>query len=264
MQVHVSLRSGARAGGEAGGGMKQPKSVRTLEDLGRVQLSPNFFLRDFLYSEIAAIHGIPNIPEDPDLAIAAGKKLCVELLEPLQATFGRIAIRSAYRSAAVNALGNRKDYSCGSNEANYAGHIWDRRDADGHMGATACIVVPWFLPRYRDAGDWRPLAWWIHDHLPYSDMEFFPKLAAFNLTWHEKPWKTISSYAAPQKGVLTKPGMANHAGSHAMLYPGFPPPPTSAAQSLIEAVDRAEKRGNALLEQTAKRLRRKGMLPKGR
>mgnify|MGYP003581915723 FL=1 len=29
-----------------------------LEELGRVRLSKNFFMRDFLYSEIAAWHGI--------------------------------------------------------------------------------------------------------------------------------------------------------------------------------------------------------------
>jgi hypothetical protein len=54
-------------------------------------------MRDFLHSEIADFHGIPNIPNAPDLAIAAGRELCEQLLEPLQATFGRLAIRSAYR-----------------------------------------------------------------------------------------------------------------------------------------------------------------------
>ena len=88
--------------------MRSPKSVAALEDLGRVRLSPTFFMRDFLYSEIGNFHGIPNIPEDPDLAIAAGTRLCEELLEPLNATFGRIAIRSAYRSPTLNAFGNSK------------------------------------------------------------------------------------------------------------------------------------------------------------
>ena len=68
-------------------------------------------MRDFLFSEIAAIHGLPNIPDDPDpdpdLAIAAGTRLCEELLEPLQDAFGRIAVRGSYRSSEVNALGNR-------------------------------------------------------------------------------------------------------------------------------------------------------------
>lgn len=104
------------------------------------------------YSEIANFHGIPNIPDDPDLAIEAGRRLCEALLEPLYRTFGGIAIR----------------------------------------------------------------------HLPYSGLEFYPKLAAFNITWHERPKRKIYSYAQPQKGYLTKPGMANHGGDHAEYYPGFP------------------------------------------
>ena len=82
--------------------MKAPTSVVTLDNLGRVRLSQNFWMREFLYSEVANFHGIPNIPEDPDLAIAAGRRFCEELLEPLQRTFGRILIRSAYRSPTVN------------------------------------------------------------------------------------------------------------------------------------------------------------------
>jgi hypothetical protein len=56
--------------------MQKPASVKSLENLGRVRLSQNFFMRDFLYSEVPNFYGIPNIPEDPDLAIAAGKHLC--------------------------------------------------------------------------------------------------------------------------------------------------------------------------------------------
>ena len=52
--------------------------------------------------------GIRNVPDDPDLAVKAGKRLCEELLEPLHATFGHVTIRSAYRSIAVNDLGNFK------------------------------------------------------------------------------------------------------------------------------------------------------------
>src|SRR5690606_35905248 len=102
--------------------MRQPRSVRTLEDFGRVRLSDNFFMRDFLYSEIAAINGFRNLPDAPDLAIAAGTELCVQLLEPLQERFGRISVRSAYRSPQVNGFGNANKLSCGSNESNFAGH----------------------------------------------------------------------------------------------------------------------------------------------
>ena len=98
--------------------MKKPETVRQAEEFGRVRLSRTFFMRDFLYSEISAIHGIPNFPDDPDAAIASGRELCEGLLEPLQATFGRLAIRSAYRSPAVNAFGCANRLSCASNAKN--------------------------------------------------------------------------------------------------------------------------------------------------
>ena len=66
--------------------MRSPKTVRAAEEFGRARLSRSFFMRDFLYREISNVHGIPNLPVDPDLAIAAGGRLCEELLEPLQAT----------------------------------------------------------------------------------------------------------------------------------------------------------------------------------
>ncbi|HVW93136.1 MAG TPA: hypothetical protein VHB74_11070 [Devosia sp.] len=206
--------------------MKKPASVAALTEFGRIRLSRSFFMRDFLFSDIAAIHGLANIPDDPDLAIAAGTQLCEQLLEPLQNRFGRIAIRSAYRSKEVNGLGNqlqkegKPGYNCARNQANYAGHIWDERDAAGHMGATACIVVPSFWDHFQAEGDWQKLAWWIHDHLPYSGMEFFPRYWAFNLSWHERPTRRISSYAAP-KGVLTAPGRSNHEGSHEAVWTGI-------------------------------------------
>jgi hypothetical protein len=204
--------------------MKKPESLSALEDLGRVRLSSSFFMRDFLYSEISNLHGIPNIPDDPDLAISVGKRLCEELLEPLNATFGRIAIRSAYRSSELNAFGNKMTkekkgrYNCANNENNFARHIWDRRDSEGGKGATACIVIPWFTDRWDKGADWRSLAFWIHDRLPYSEMEFFGKLCTFNLSWHERPKRNISSYIAP-KGSLQ---INVDRESHSKWYEDFP------------------------------------------
>jgi hypothetical protein len=180
--------------------MRKPTSVQTLTELGRVRLSKSFFMRDMLYSEIAQIHGLLNVPEDPDRAITAGKRLCDELLEPLQDHWGRIAIRSAYRSPEVNALGNemqkagKKGYNCATNEVNAARHIWDRLDKDGCMGATACVVVPSFWDEHQERGDWRLLADWIDANLPYSELEFFPTLWAVNLTWSERPKRRVTSY----------------------------------------------------------------------
>lgn len=45
--------------------MTKKLSYAALEKLGRERLSPNFFFRDFLYSEIANYHGIPNLPHPP-------------------------------------------------------------------------------------------------------------------------------------------------------------------------------------------------------
>ena len=208
--------------------MRKPASVDALTKLGRVRLSKSFFMRDFLYSEIAAIHGLANIPDDPDLAIAAGTRLCEELLEPLQESFGRIAVRGSYRGPDVNGLGNRlmrkggKAYNCSMNESSAAGHIWDRLDDRGLMGATACVVVPGFIDRFNARGDWRRLAWWIHDHLPYSSLCFFPVNWAFNVRWREVPERRIDSFVTP-RGCLTKPGMTNHGGSHRADWEGIVP-----------------------------------------
>lgn len=196
--------------------MNRSIAVKALEELGRVRLSKHFFLRDFLYSEISQVESIPNVPDYPDRAIEAGRQLCEQLLEPLQERFGRIAIRSAYRSPAVNAKGaeNGNQYSCAANEKNYAAHIWDYPDSDGYLGATACIVVPALLPWYEEQGDWTPLAWWIHDNLPYASQFWFPKLAAFNLRWSANPAtrQSIGTYVAnPHAGdkkALVKDGIA--------------------------------------------------------
>jgi len=106
--------------------MRKPKTVKSLEELGRVQLSKNFFMREFLYSEISQIESISSIPDDVDLAIASGRELCNQVLEAIQDVLGRISIRSAYRSCEVNAKGaeNQNQYNCASNESNYA-RLWE-------------------------------------------------------------------------------------------------------------------------------------------
>jgi hypothetical protein len=87
--------------------------------------------------------------------------------------------------------------------------------------AMACIVVPWFADRLLEGTPWQAMVWWIHDHLPYSQLQFFPKLGAFNIGWHEYPKREIYSFIQP-RGYLTRPGMPNHTGDHADQYRGFP------------------------------------------
>ena len=221
-----TLQEFARAQSKSDAPSANRRLLEALESFGRERLSTNFFMRDFLYSEISAVHGIPNIPSHPELAIEADQGLCQDLLEPLHRTFGRVVVRSAYRSPVVNAFGADFGFNCGSNERNRAKHIWDLPANDRSIGATACIVIPWFIDtkQYQDTCDWRPLAWYIHDHLEqYSEMVFFAKNAAFNLTWRkDNPLRKISCKAPLHKGTLTEPGADDHSGDHSSYYPGFP------------------------------------------
>jgi hypothetical protein len=176
----------------------------SLETLGRVRLSRYFYMREFLYSEIGNFHAIRNIPDDPDLAIANGRRFCETLLDPLEETFGRVALRSGYRSAALNRFGNENRLNCARNDNPLECHIWDLH-AGAEAVAGASIVIPWFADQYEQGRDWRDLAWWLHDHLDYSEIWFFPKLCAFNLVWRPVPRRRIDSYIAP-RGALLRPG----------------------------------------------------------
>jgi len=203
--------------------MRRPGSYIALEELGRVRLSRHFAMRNFLYSEIGNFHRVENIPDDPDLAIAAGKRLASELLEPLVETFGPIDIRSGFRSARLNHFGATqvKPQKCAANARDLAGHLWDHRDADGNMGAMVSVAIPWFSAQYDRGREWRDLAWWLFDHLPPHYAQFFPKGAAFNLGWREAQSARIDSYIVP-RGTLFKPGRAADP-ERARRYADFPP-----------------------------------------
>lgn len=203
--------------------MRRPASMWSLETLGRVRLSKHFFMRDFLYSEIGNFHEIQNIPDDPDLAIANGRAFCEALLDPLEETFGRVAVRSGYRSRRLNQFGNENRLNCARNDNPLECHIWDWADGEAAV-AGASIVIPWFADQYDQGRDWRDLAWWMHDHLSYSEIWFFPKLCAFNLVWRPTPRWRIDSYIAP-RGTLLKPGAkpAESSDQREERYSDFPP-----------------------------------------
>ena len=192
----------------------------SLETLGRVRLSKYFYMREFLYSEISNIHQKPNIPPNPDLAIERGRAFCTALLDPIEETFGRVAVRSGYRSPTLNAFGNENRLNCARNDYPLECHIWDLPDKPV---AGASVVIPWFADQYENGRDWRDLAWWVHDHLPYSDMWFFPKLAAFNIAWRPDPMRRIDSYIAPKGTLLARgqvPGEPLHERQN--RYADFP------------------------------------------
>ncbi|TDT74857.1 hypothetical protein BDE40_1575 [Litoreibacter halocynthiae] len=179
---------------------RKPASMWSLETLGRERLSKYFFMREFLYSEIGNFHKIQNIPENVELTLEVGRAFCRDLLDPLHETFGCVTIRSGYRSPELNRFGNENKLNCARNDYPGECHIWDCSASSPIGGAT--IVIPWFADQYARGRDWRDLAYWIHDHLPYSEQWYFPKLAAFNLTWEATPRRTISSYIAPRGKLL--------------------------------------------------------------
>jgi len=180
--------------------MRKPASMWSLETLGRVRLSKYFYMREFLYSEIGNMHRIQNIPTNPDLAIERGRAFCTHLLDPLEETFGRIGVRSGYRSPDLNRFGNENRLNCARNDYPLECHIWDFEDVEI---AGASIAIPWFHDQYEQGRDWRDLAYWLYDHLPFAEAWFFPKLCAFNLSWRPEAPRRIDSYIAP-RGTLVK------------------------------------------------------------
>ena len=201
--------------------MRRPGSMWSLETLGREPLSRYFWMREFLYSEIGNFHQISNIPDNPDLALERGRAFAAALLDPLEETFGRIFVRSGYRSARLNSYGNAHKLNCARNTYPLECHIWDLPETPV---AGASIVIPWFVHLYGQGRDWRDLAWWLHDHLNYSEIWFFPKLCAFNISWRPEPQRRIDSYIAP-KGTLLRAGAdpAETRAQRAKRYADFPP-----------------------------------------
>jgi hypothetical protein len=121
------------------------EGCEALEALGRTRLSRNFFMRDFLYSETASQYGVRNFPDHPGAAIAAATQLCTQILEPLQETFGRVHVRSAFRSERVNQVCVDRGLNCAPNDQARGNHIWDSPDQRGARGAMACVVLPWLI-----------------------------------------------------------------------------------------------------------------------
>lgn len=177
-----------------------------LEDIGRIRLSEHFYLRDFLYSEIAITYGILNIPDNLDLATKTGTRLCQEILEPLITRFGPIHIRSGFRSARTNELGARLRLNCARNQKNFGYHIWDQRDHLGNAGAAACVVIPWLVDHKDEATGREWMARYVYDHLPYHRLTFFKRNFAFNIGSSDTPQQDIYSYF-PNRKWLVKNGV---------------------------------------------------------
>ena len=168
------------------------KDFWALEKLGRIRLSDNFYMRQFLYSEIAAAHGLINIPDNIELAVEVSKHLCSEILEPITKEFGSIVIRSGFRSAVVNNYGAKNRLKCSHNEDNFAYHIWDHLDQNGFKGACACIVIPSLVNMNDQTAAINRIVNFAKAELNFNYITFFAHDMAFNIGWHEKPAAKIN------------------------------------------------------------------------
>ena len=137
---------------------------------------------------------LPNIPDDPDLAIAAGRALCEKLLEPLMARFGRISIRSAFRSVEVNALGNAHGLQLRPQRSQFRRpHLGParRRRRDGRDRLRRRSRVHPLLRSDRATGRrWRGGS---TTTCPTASSSSSPSFAAVNVGWREKPQRRIRS-----------------------------------------------------------------------
>ena len=185
-------------------------------------------MREMLYSEIANYHGIPNIPDEPNLAIAAGTRLCEELLEPLHATFGHVTVRSAFRSVEVNTYGHEridKGVRVRRDDVELlpprVGPARRGRVHGGDGQHRHPLVPPALRGGNAVAGarlvDTRPLALFGHDVLWREGKELQRSTCGGTRS------RSAASTPFPRARVLlTKPGMANHGGDHSAEYPSFP------------------------------------------
>ena len=155
----------------------------------------------------------PTIPTWRSRPAPGSAKKC---LEPLWARFGRISIRSAYRSPAVNDFGNKHNLNCGQQRKQLCRpHLGPARRRGPHGRDAPAIVVHAFLPYYQRTGHWEAIAWWVHDHLPYDEHGILPQTRRLQRAAGAtaRRCSRIYSYIPPRRGLLTKPGMPNWAGT---------------------------------------------------
>lgn len=133
------------------------RMYRFLERLGRIRLSKNFILRQFLYSTEAAIQGNANLPSDNvRQVIRSGKAICQNVLEPVMEEFGMVAVTFGYQTRRV-IEGGTHSASMKSKPNSSCPHQWDRGtfgdDIYARVDFSILAVEDGLVDRY-DAARW--------------------------------------------------------------------------------------------------------------
>ena len=166
--------------------MRSPRTVRSTEQLGRVGSPGRSSCGILCTARLRPSRACPNLPDDPDLAIAAGQR---PLRGSARAAAGRFRSAIAIRSGLPLARGSnglwqrplwqaqlRLERSATMAQA----HLGPTKSQTGTAWAPWRSVVIALAGRsHAGAGTQRGRRWRgaIHDHLPYSDLpRCFPKL----------------------------------------------------------------------------------------
>lgn len=131
-----------------------------------MQLSKNFTLHELTVSDTAKRKGINNTPDAA--GIAKLKRVCVEILEPVRAHFGKpINVNSGYRSPALNraipgSSSTSQHTKCEAVDFEVQGHSnyevakWI---ADGGLPQWGQLILEFYNPNVPGSG-------WVHCSLP--------------------------------------------------------------------------------------------------
>jgi len=165
-----------------------------------MQLTEHFTLAELVRSDMAARHGLRNMPDDA--GIERLRALCVAILEPVRAHFGRpVAVNSGYRSVALNAKipgsSNRSQHSL-------------------------CEAVDFEVSGHANA----EVAWWVRDHLAFDQLILEAYVAGDpHSGWVHVSWKPAGRRGRDgRNGVLTMQRRRDAAGKLRNVYlPGLRP-----------------------------------------
>ena len=171
-------------------------SPRNLETLAKTRLSPNFILRDFLYSTSSAARNFSNAPEDPGMVIRSGKSLCEKVLEPLLKQFGTFAITFGYQcregiEAGMSAAS--RAYSRHSSNP----HQWDRGTFASEVYARVDILP--FAVEDNEISKAQYAHWAMH-HLDIDLLMQWTRSNVFCITIGPKPRRVWVEWGEPRRG----------------------------------------------------------------
>ena len=194
-----------------------PRDVRAIDTLARTRLSQHFLLRDFLFSSHAAAMGASNLPEDPRVAIRAGRQLCEQVLEPILKEFGHFAITYGYQSREVTEA-NWPPARRRVDRLSSTPHQWDRRTFGEEVYARVDI-----LPFAVEDGTAtkRQFGHWLMHNLDIDLLMQWTRSNVACITISPRPRRVWMEWGRPSLGERRQ---TVHMGTEYWqgIYPGLP------------------------------------------